>query len=90
MKFFYHKDDCENSCSSIGNRTCKHDTVDSHENRENDHQRYQKNNLSRHGKKNSLRGFSDGSEEIGSYRLQSVKEGAEQKNPEKFYGKLVI
>lgn len=79
-----------NAGGRIGNRACKHNSFDTEYHGKQYEERNQENNLARHGKEDSLCGFSDGGEEIGGHRLKSVKKGTEQIYTEKFYRKFLV
>ena len=80
----------DHSGCDICYRTCIHDTVDSHEDREDHDERQQEENLSRQRHEDTKLRFTDRIEEIRSYRLDAVDQGEEHINPEIPFGELIV
>ena len=82
--------DGQYQCCSICDRTGVHNSVDSHKNRENDHQRQQKDHLSGKGYNDTQNCFAHRGKEAGRHWLDTINKSKQHKNFQISFCKLEI
>ena len=90
VEFSAGENNCKYKRGSIGNRTCIHDTVNSHKHRKDDNQRKQEENLSCQRHDDTKTCFSYRSKKSGGHRLDAGGEGQKHKNPQVVFGKFKV
>ena len=95
--FFFHgmhlpvyDDDGSHKCRHVSTRAGIHDPIDPHEQRQYQKKGNKENDLSCHGKHQSLYRLADRRKEIGRDQLNAVYDDHHQIDPHKFDGKFKI
>ncbi len=94
MLHFFHfpcdQTDRYDECDAVRCRTGKENAVKSEEQRQDEHERNEKDDLPCHGEQQSLYRFPDSGKEIGRNKLHSVENNHKKENPHKSHRKFKV